>query len=368
MPKKLIPIGFALLFCLSLFSINGGAAETWSFGIYSDTQWKPVDEENNGVAIFIIDALNKEMIAAQVDLVVQVGDLVQSSSQKAFDTRAARNAALKEAGIAFYPFRGNHDSQSPESAKQFAQAFPGLPGTPGAGGSSPKLPGIAGLTYAFVHKNVKFIILDICPLLDESGKEIEYSIADFLPWMREELSKKDHEHAFVFSHIPLIGQSHKGNLFVDLGKDEPLARQDEPVEVQNAFYKLLADEGVRYYFCGHDHMYQRSTVVSPDGKHAIEQILCGSDANKCYRPKPPLSPRQTLLATDYDRTTYQIVTIDGPTVRVQHFSAPMFGTEPTEPVWDLRETYGYTKEDLRKPLRPLRRGPMRFPQPLGSGI
>jgi 3',5'-cyclic AMP phosphodiesterase CpdA len=134
-------------------------AAPWSFGVISDTQWSPANAENNSVAIHIIDAINQQLIQAKVDLVLQVGDLTDKGTAAGLNTRAAHNKALAAAGIPFYPLRGNHEGKL-EAAAWFSKAFPNLPGTPGNGGSSPALAGAAGRTYSFVHKGVKFILLD----------------------------------------------------------------------------------------------------------------------------------------------------------------------------------------------------------------
>ena len=132
-----------LLICGSVTA--GLFADEWSFGIIPDTQWSrelPFD----GVATHVIDAVNAEMVRHKVDFVVAVGDLADGSSLEALQLRNRHNETLYEAGIKFYPLRGNHDSSTLKSAEDFTEVFPDLPGTPGNGGSSPTLPNTAGKT------------------------------------------------------------------------------------------------------------------------------------------------------------------------------------------------------------------------------
>ena len=132
--RSFIP-AFVFAACVALAAAAVSAAP-WSFGVISDTQWLPATPENHSVAVNIVDAVNRQFVAAKVDLVLQVGDLTDDGSDAALDTRAAHNRALGAAGIPFYPLRGNHEP-SPQAAVHFGKAFPSLPGTPGNGGQQP---------------------------------------------------------------------------------------------------------------------------------------------------------------------------------------------------------------------------------------
>ena len=315
-----------------------------------DTQWKTeMNAPFHGTAIHTIDAINAEFVRQKVDFVIQVGDLVETPSAVAFQTRAAHNKALTAANIRFYPVRGNHDAMNydvvngddkemkKEAVAQFKQAFSGLPGTAGGGGSSPDLPGAAGLTYSFTHKGGKFICLDTFPLIDDGSKGGKaYTVGDYLPWIEAELKKDDHRFAFVFAHKNLLGQNHKDNLF---GDDE--TNQDSQPETQNAFFACLQRHGVRYFLSGHDHMYNRSRIASPDGKSEIEQIICGSAAHKFYLPEEPFLQRETPIAQELNRIGFIIVRVDGERIRFEYYSTEPFGAEPKTPTWKLRNSFDY---------------------------
>ncbi|MCL2622085.1 MAG: metallophosphoesterase [Planctomycetaceae bacterium] len=311
--------------------------DEWCFGVIPDTQWGSADEAPfYGTAVFVIDAIHEEMIRHKVDFVIQVGDLVDRASAIAFQTRAARNQSLEEAGIRFYPVRGNHDSGNLEVFRQYKAAFPNLPGNEGCEGSSPDLPGAQGMTYSFTHKGGKFLLLDTFPVFDgETPRGKAYTIGDMQPWISEQLQAKDHRFAMIFSHKNLLGQNHKDNLFGS-GDD-----QDAPQDVQNAFYAALQENGVKYCISGHDHIYHRSNIKSPDGKSEVQQIICGSASFKFYTPRPPLMSREESLVQEVKRIGFLIVRVNGQGVKAEYHSTEPFGAEPHTPQWEIRDTFGF---------------------------
>ena len=330
---RIFNLSVCLFFCLTAVT---QAADAWKFGVIPDTQWRQIEgEENHGVGTHMIDAVVAEMIKQDVDLVIHVGDLCDRASDEAFAVAAKHFQPLAEAGIKFYPIRGNHDSSNENSAEQFARAFPNLPGTPNAEGSSPNLPSIAGLTYAFTHKNVKFVMLDIFRV-KVNGETIDYKPGDFQPWINAELQANDHQHAIVVSHKNLVGQNHKDNIFTST------STQNRHAEMQNAFFKSLQDNGVRYYLSGHDHLYYRARIKSPNRESEVMQIICGSCASKFYSPKAPYSMRDIPQAQEINRNGFMIFTIDGDTVTAEYFSTKPFGDKPARPKWELRERFGYS--------------------------
>ncbi|MCL2710411.1 MAG: metallophosphoesterase [Planctomycetaceae bacterium] len=326
----------------SLFAAENNAS--WSFGIMPDTQWK-TNVPFHGTAIHVIDAINAEFIRHKVEFVIQVGDLVETPSRIAFQTRATRNRLLDNAGIKFYPVRGNHDADGLESIAWYKAAFPNLPGTLGASGNSPNLPGAAGMTYSFTHKGGTFILLDTYPLVNDgsrSGKA--YTVGDYLPWIESELKKSDHQFALVFAHENLRGQSHRGsNLFGNSGS------RSNP-ELQNAFIGSLQQTGVRYFICGHDHMYHRSRLGSPDGQSEVIQIICGNASDKSYVPYRSsfrsFFRGETPIAQDLHRIGFMIVRVENNRIRFEYYSTEPFGDVPKTPTWELRDSFEYTREYL----------------------
>ena len=105
----------------------------WKFGVMADTQWRRnLDGKNPGtVAVGIIDALNAEFVRRGVRLVIQVGDLVDveydapngDASRRTMPFRAAAAERLYEAGIEFFPLRGNHEA-SATAANELVSLYP----------------------------------------------------------------------------------------------------------------------------------------------------------------------------------------------------------------------------------------------------
>ena len=109
------------------------SGKPFKFGVMADTQWKKnLDGQNPGtVAVGIVNLLNAEFIKHDVKFVIQVGDLVDSEDDssnghaglRTMPVRAGAAQALYDAGIGFYPVRGNHEG-SVTAANEFAKLYP----------------------------------------------------------------------------------------------------------------------------------------------------------------------------------------------------------------------------------------------------
>ena len=105
-------------------------SQPWSFGMIGDTQWTVKDDgyNPNTVAANIIKQVDQQFIAAGVKFVVAVGDTVDVNSKVNIDTRALYAQSLYNAGIGFYPLRGNHEAaEDPnylDSGPELRYAFP----------------------------------------------------------------------------------------------------------------------------------------------------------------------------------------------------------------------------------------------------
>jgi len=249
----------------------------WKFGVMADTQWDAPDDGNNpnSVAVDIINQLNQQFIAAGVRFVVQVGDLSNSGSTYAMDTRALFAQPLYNAGIGFFPLRGNHDA-SAAAATEFVRVFPqtvsGLqnatpadvlssstlnpdqaaqpsPEKTGASfnvGSSFSSPSasLTGLSYTFDYHDARFVLLDQFTPPDNSANTIDSQ----QEWISRTLgSRPATGHAFVFTHKGVITETHPDTLFGQTPSRDPNG--------QNAFLASLESSGVRYLLGGHDHVY-----------------------------------------------------------------------------------------------------------------
>jgi hypothetical protein len=377
---------FALVWVLAIAAGPASAfSQSWKFGVMSDTQWIGNDDGKNpnSVAIGIINQINQEFIRSGVKFVVQVGDLTNSGIKLALDTRATFAQALYNAGIGFFPLRGNHDA-SQAAAVEFPRIFPqtrdgrnnatpadalvttddygpppsntGLPFAIGAGFSSPATPsGLAGLTYTFVYNSARFVLLDQFTRTDGTGSGSanvnNNNIPEQQAWISSVLvDKPGSGHVFVFSHKDLICETHSDNL---LG-----ANPAQNAAARNAFISSLSANGVRYFIGGHDHIHQRSIVLSPDGTSRVMEIIGASDSSKFYIPAIP-SPdaannnptREIPVVQEVNTIGFYIYTIDGSHVSVDYYSAQISPsldsgeysiTSTPALAFARRETFGYS--------------------------
>ena len=236
----------------------------WSFGVISDTQWTVADDgyNPNETAANIIKQIDRQFVNAGVKLVVAVGDTTNDGDKTSIDTRVLYAQDLYNAGIGFYPLRGNHeatetssDASWKNSAAEFAYAYPqigsgvnnrtpsaittsiipaldltnnapagksGHPFVAGYGFSSPTAVNSANkaLSYSFRYNNATFVLLDQfvdqSSFADDSSNSDSNSstIAQQQTWISGVLSHRPAgTQAFVFSHKNLLGGNHKDNLF-----------------------------------------------------------------------------------------------------------------------------------------------------------
>lgn len=369
---------------LALGSLAKPSASAWSFAVIADTQWIGTDDGKNpnSVAVSIIQQLNKEFVNKGVKFVVQAGDLTDNGTINALDTTALFRQPLYNAGIGFFPLRGNHEDK-PGAPAEFVKVFPqtqtglmnatpfasissaqrvnpdataqpspavtGSTFTVGSNFSSPST-NLAGLSYAFNYTpasgtGATFVLLDQFKPADGLNADgTVYSsttaIAPQQAWINSVLSgRAANTHAFTFSHKGIITENHVDTLFGNDPSANPTA--------QDAFIKSLATNKVDYHMLGHDHIYDRSIITTTDGSSArFQQILCASDSSKFYIPTTPANDilydlmglgttvgkstkqiaRQTQIAQELNTVGYYIFTVDGPNVTVDFYSAPVYPT------------------------------------------
>ncbi|MBN1832664.1 MAG: metallophosphoesterase, partial [Deltaproteobacteria bacterium] len=182
-----------LSFTTFAFAEGGGRYSTedaWTFGVMADTQWtlssstNPTPNPNpQYVAADTAIAMHEEFIDHGVKFVIQCGDLTDRAGDAGMYARDDANQNLYDAGIGFFPLRGNHetygdlygrDPNKDLNIPAYLDAFPqtlGLADTYGATNfSSPSslMPGteiLDGLSYAFDYgppgNNATFLIVDV---------------------------------------------------------------------------------------------------------------------------------------------------------------------------------------------------------------
>ena len=313
------------------------ASAAWKFGVMADTQWTctdPAGQNPTTVAVSIIDQINPQFIQAGVKFVIQVGDLADTGDDADETVRAQAAQPLFDAGIGFFPMRGNHETYGTGnsfSIPVLQTLYPqtrGLSQTFGATNfSSPTSVSseLDGMSYSFDYNNVRFVIVDpwVTPSVDISaaGYDFGYSITQQQPWISSRLDKSTRgtDHAFVLSHQPLMAESHQDTMFQGYTNANP--------DMQNAFYASLQSNNVKYFLAGHDHMNQHSIIASPDGLSSVHELIGSSDSSKFYTPKAlnnanwfGQKTRETSVAQELYTVGYYIFTVDGPNMTVDFYS------------------------------------------------
>jgi len=390
----------ALLACLA-------SGEPWKFAILGDTQWPDtaripvknaagtvlkgsdgkdstviVDADSlsghqnpNMVPAYFLHQIHERLRGHGVRFVLAVGDLSDYPTVESMRTRATWAQELYDAGIGFFPIRGNHD-EGPVGAQEFLRVFPQtrtgqMNATPAdailwtdsanihpfrapsgkfAMGSSFSSPSCAkGRSYAFSDQGSTFVMVDqFMGTIQEGVKTCPMSVQ--IPWMDSVLSARPAgTPAFLVTHKPIIGACHSDNLFGD----------DPTVDTagQARLFETLTRNKVEILFSGHDHQMQQAMIEEPGprGLRIHQRIVPGAS----YKFYPPLKvddeqnvpkfgkKRETLLAQDLGTVGYTVVEIDGPRMEVSDWSAPsgiQFGdllvAPDLEGKWTLRRRWG----------------------------
>jgi hypothetical protein len=286
---------------------------SWNFAVLCDTRGdsNPENLDKSGVNEVVVASVARDIVKAGAKLVIVPGDMVNGSY--AIRTPYARQFAtwrkamdpVYAAGIKVYPVRGNHEDgpfvnnekypwppteknnpaviSIPELKAAFLEAF-NDPWIPANGPDGEK-----GLTYSFGYNNAFFIGLD------EFVNPIKVNQA----WLDNELMSNTRAHVFVYGHDPAFRVTHTDSL-----ASYPLAR--------DAFWDSLGKAGVKIYFCGHDHYYNRAHVKDRAG-NIIYQVLPGSGGAPFSKWQPQQYAEGSKVVNDYHDEVhygYVLVTID----------------------------------------------------------
>ncbi len=254
-------------------------AEPWKFGVLSDTQWvqaagvvAPIDDGKSPASFpaSMIQQIDQEFIRQGVKLVIAVGDTIDGNKEIEIQTRSLYTQDLYNAGIGFYPLRGNHEAGGANTGMYEATYFPQTvntgannmtPGTfdvnsiianwptseatydtkasiqstllssfppparasttaftigsnfsyPAANGTGNQLGSTAnnGLSYSFDYNNARFVLLDQFT----NGNTNTSTITQQQDWITGRLTGTRPLQAIVLAHKNLLGGNHKDNVF-----------------------------------------------------------------------------------------------------------------------------------------------------------
>jgi hypothetical protein len=183
-PASLLLAAMILLLAFGTMSFAQGqrykSSNAWSFGVQGDTQWtleSDLAHNPEYVSVSVINGINQQMISNNVRFVLQVGDLTDRAGDAGLASRAAAAQPLFDAGIGFFPLRGNHETygplygRDPDNNLNIPAFKTNFPQTQGLGSnlfgaanfSSPSSTNdiLKGLSYAFDYGNASFVVVDV---------------------------------------------------------------------------------------------------------------------------------------------------------------------------------------------------------------
>jgi hypothetical protein len=364
--------GTLLLIATSAF------AQPWKFGVMSDTQWPTSpDGKNPNVAVNVVRHINQEMINKGVKFVIQVGDLTDTGGTNSInlDVRATFAQDLYNAGIGFYPLRGNHES-SAANAVRFQQDFPQTQTgnnnlTPNrvsttiygaqndtlgpfyVGNNFVSETGMEGLTYSFDYDNARFVFAD--QFAKPSGTAKSNLDQSDVNWIGDRLANRPvYTHGFSFAHKGLVTENHADNLF---NSSNPTASQASK-DLMESFMMKLQNAGVRYHMGGHDHMHNRAVIKSPNtGNYKVQNIIAASNSYKFYIPPVQSSftgqsafrSLEQPIAQELFTVGYYVFTVDGPRVTAEHYAMPNGCGGDCDQTYDVIPYAGNTPTSYNSP-------------------
>lgn len=201
------------------------------FAVLGDTR----DYSSDGINVRVMKAILEKIKAENVDFIIIIGDMITGSTKTDVHRNRLKKwkSIIEKYRIPFYVGVGNHEIESEVSEDIVRSVFE----MPENGPS-----GLKELIYSFDYKNSHFIMLDtaIFNSFHALGKVQ-------MGWLKEDLEKNQKKPIFIFGHDPAYPvYSHIGTSL-----DKYSIQRDE-------LWSLFERHKVRIYFCGHEHLYNRS--------------------------------------------------------------------------------------------------------------
>jgi hypothetical protein len=250
--------------------------DTWKFAVLCDTR----GDNNNytsktGINDTMVDGLANEVINERCELVLVPGDMINgwwangsTSYRVQFLNWNRLMQKVRNKSIKVYTVRGNHeDGQSvyppvppystipdPALKAAYIKAFE----NPNNGPENETF-----LSYSFANKNAFFVGLD------------EYVTPHRVnqTWLDGQLEQNNKSFVFVFGHEPAYAINH-----LDCLAYYSTQRWN--------FWNSIGKAGGKIYFCGHDHLYDRSHILDSSG-NKIYQLVLGSGGAPRTNWTPP---------------------------------------------------------------------------------
>ncbi len=284
--KNSFPIFFLLI--LFLFISTNLSAQDFKFAAMSDSRGA-----DNGVNDSVLSALVHHLTTEQkgVKFVVFPGDMV-SGSRNSPEATLKQLEHWKEVMSPIYNDKnmvwpkiwlsvGNHEVQNSADEKIFNNEFQDVFMN---GPADEK-----GLTYSFDYQRAHFVFLTTDRWhYSEADENSENGSRDWhyvkhLNWLKNDLEaarQRGVKYIFVMSHetaFPIGGHIRDG--LPNLGRDLTLpldSTRQWYINQRDKFWKILKENDVSAYICGHEHLYGRESIDS------VYQITAGSCGAPLY--------------------------------------------------------------------------------------
>ena len=268
--KLFVPFSLVLFL---IFAVNI-AAQDFKFVAMSDSRGS-----DNGVNDEVLSALVNHMVTKQqgVKFIVFPGDMVSGSRNSPKKTMQQLNH-WKEIMSPIYNDTnmvwpkiwlavGNHEVQNSSDEKIFKNEFQDVFMN---GPSDEK-----GLTYSFDYNRVHFVFIttdrwhysEADEISDDGSRDWHY--VKHLDWLKNDLQKareRGNKFIFVMSHetaFPIGGHLRDG--LPNLGRNLKLPLDSTRhwyINQRDKFWKILSENKVSAYICGHEHLYGRESIDS----------------------------------------------------------------------------------------------------------
>lgn len=238
-----------LLVLIVLLALAAVPSYAWKFASIADSRG-----DNNGVNTTILTKIVNCINAENVDLVIFAGDAVNGSSSDATTSSQMDTwvSVMNNLNCPWYYSPGNHEIQTATAQENVLRAKVDMP-----------LNGPAGdleMVYSFDHQNAHFVSLNS----NHYGQVHHVQRS----WLTTDLAATTQPHVFVYAHEPAYPAGPHIGSSLDV---YPSERDD--------LWNIMSNNNVAMYFCGHEHLYQRTTHGTV--RHIINGT-CGAPIHTGY--------------------------------------------------------------------------------------
>lgn len=249
----------------------------FKFAVIGDTR----SDNPEGINIKVTAALLKKIKSEDVDFIIVTGDMISGSKNvnRTVERLGKWKHLVQKYGLKVYVVAGNHEINSEGSEGAFRSIFEMPDNGP---------IGLKELVYSFDYKNTHFV------MLDTNIYNSFHRLGDAQrAWLENDLKQNKDKLIFVFGHEPAYPTGNR------MGKS--LGRF--PVE-RDGLWSLFEKYDVRAYFCGHEHVYNKSM------HNGVLQVITGGGGAPLHTQQKKGGFYHFVIIDIKDRGIYRILVKD----------------------------------------------------------